>query len=186
MRRRAQKWLATAGSVFQLRISSFGLQAICHFRFSNFAFRHSGEAVGGEQSGHLQDALVIVALRELRGGGAIEEKRYVGMKLQRRSGNGAGDGTFDGFGDGSGFGGAGGEQKNFARLENRADAHGDGAARALFAGGEEFGVVVERFATQDFEPRSRLEVGSLKPMWPLRPMPRSCKSIPPAARIACS
>src|SRR6059058_2467191 len=81
------------------------------------------------------------------------------MRLQRRSGNGAGDGTFDGFGDGSGFGGAGGEQKNFARLENRADAHGDGAARALFAGGEEFGVVVERFATQDFEPRSRGEAG---------------------------
>ena len=28
--------------------------------------------------------------------------------------------------------------------------------------------------------------GSLKPMWPLRPMPRIWRSIPPTSRIACS
>ncbi len=33
---------------------------------------------------------------------------------------------------------------------------------------------------------STLEPGSLKPMWPVWPMPRSWKSIPPARRIASS
>jgi len=32
----------------------------------------------------------------------------------------------------------------------------------------------------------RLEVGSLKPTWPLRPMPRICRSTPPASRMLCS
>ena len=30
------------------------------------------------------------------------------------------------------------------------------------------------------------EPGSLKPMWPVRPMPRSCKSSPPTSAIICS
>ena len=30
------------------------------------------------------------------------------------------------------------------------------------------------------------EVGSLNPMWPFAPMPSSCRSTPPAARIAAS
>ena len=30
------------------------------------------------------------------------------------------------------------------------------------------------------------EEGSLKPMWPSVPMPSTCKSMPPAARIAAS
>ena len=30
------------------------------------------------------------------------------------------------------------------------------------------------------------EPGSLKPMWPVRPMPRICRSTPPAAVIAAS
>ena len=32
----------------------------------------------------------------------------------------------------------------------------------------------------------RVEPGSLKPMCPVRPMPRICKSMPPARRISCS
>ena len=32
----------------------------------------------------------------------------------------------------------------------------------------------------------RVEPGSLKPMWPVRPMPRICRSMPPARRIICS
>ena len=33
---------------------------------------------------------------------------------------------------------------------------------------------------------SRGEPGSLKPTWPVRPMPRIWKSIPPASLICCS
>src|SRR5262245_19020601 len=109
-----------------------------HFRFSIFQFRALGEAVRGEEGGHFEDAVVVVALSELGGGRFVEKKRHVGMELQGGGGDGAGDGAFDGFGDGRGFGGASGEQKNFACFENTADAHGDGAARAFFAGGEEF------------------------------------------------
>ena len=33
---------------------------------------------------------------------------------------------------------------------------------------------------------ARLELGSLKPMWPLWPMPRICRSMPPDSRIVAS
>jgi len=32
----------------------------------------------------------------------------------------------------------------------------------------------------------RVEPGSLKPTWPVRPMPRICRSMPPARRMSCS
>src|SRR5215472_4040838 len=99
--------------------------------------------------------MVIVALGELRSSWFVQKKRHVGMKLQGRSGDGARDGAFDRFRDGGGFGVAGGEQENFARFENCADSHGDGAARAFLPGAEELRIVVKRFAAQGFETRAR-------------------------------
>ena len=119
-----------------------------------------GEAIGGQQGGHFEDAEIVVALGELGGGGIIDDKGYVGMELQGGSRDGGGDGAFDGFGDGGGLGGSGGEQENFASFQNRADAHGDGATGTLFAGSEGFGIVVQSFAAQDFEARARTDAGS--------------------------
>src|SRR5256885_9735335 len=67
------------------------------------------------------------------------------MELEGGGGNSGRDGTFDGLSDGRRFGLAGGEQENFPRFQNRADAHGDGAAGTLLARREEFRVVVHRF-----------------------------------------
>ena len=117
------------------------------------------EPVRGEESSHLEDAVVIVALGELRCRGLVENERHIRMELQGRRGDGAGDRAFDGFGDGGGLGRAGGQQKDFAGFEDRADAHGDGAARAFFAGTEKLGVVVERLAAQDFEAHARGQAG---------------------------
>src|SRR5437773_794387 len=78
------------------------------------------EPVRGEESSHLEDAVVIVALGELRCRGLVENERHIRMELQGRRGDGAGDGAFDGFGDGGGLGRAGGQQKDFARFEDRA------------------------------------------------------------------
>ena len=49
------------------------------------------------------------------------------------------------------------------------------------------GEVLERLAetTDDLRETSEL-TGSLKPMWPLEPMPRICTSTPPASSIASS
>src|SRR5690349_8431820 len=82
------------------------------------------------------------------------------MELQGGGGDGTSDRAFDGFGGGGGFGCTGGQQKNLAGLENRTDTHGDSTSRALFARAEEFGVVVERFAAQDFEACARSQAGS--------------------------
>ena len=94
--------------------------------------------------------MVVIALGELGGGGIVDDEGDVGMELQRGGGDRGGDGAFDGFGDGGGFGCAGGQQQDLARFEDGADAHGDGAARAFFAGGEGFGVVVDGFLAQNF------------------------------------
>ena len=112
--------------------------------------KKSGEAVGGEEGGHLEDAEVVVALGELGGGGIVDDEGDFGMELEGGSGDGGGYRAFDGFGDGGGLGGAGGEEEDFAGFEDGADAHGDGAAGAFFAGGEKFGVVVDGFLVEDF------------------------------------
>jgi hypothetical protein len=119
-----------------------------------------GEAIGGQEGGHFEYAVIVVALGELRGGGIVDDEGDVGMKLQGGGGDGGGDGSFDGFGDGSGLGGAGGEQENFPGFQNRADAHGDGTARTLFAGSEGFCIVVQRLPAQDFEARAGTNAGS--------------------------
>src|SRR5215471_8888225 len=120
----------------------------------------SGKAIGGEQSGHFQDALVILALCEPGSGRLIEEKGYVGMKLQRRGGNSGSDWAFDGLDDGGSFGGTASEQKNFARFQNRADSHGNGALRSFFLGTKGFRIVIESLAAQDFHARARSQAGS--------------------------
>src|SRR6266699_1431795 len=127
---------------------------------SPFRYQESRlEPVRGEESSHLEDAAVIVALGELRCRGLVENERHIRMELQGRRGDGAGDGAFDGLGDGGGLGRAGGQQKDFAGFEDRADAHSDGAARTFFVGTEKLGVVVERLAAQDFEACTRGETG---------------------------
>ena len=104
--------------------------------------------------------MIVIALRELRSGGIVNNKRHVGMKLQGGGGNCRSDRTFNGLCDGGGFGLAGGEQENFPGLEDGADSHGDGAARALLALGEELGVVVYRLLAQDLQARARADTGS--------------------------
>src|SRR5690349_18554623 len=110
-----------------------------------------GEAIGSEKGGHFEDAMIVVALRELGSSGIVNDERYVGMELQGGSGNGASNRPFDGLGDGSRFGFAGSEQKNFAGFEDSADAHGDGAARAFLTTREEFRVVVDGFLAQNLQ-----------------------------------
>jgi hypothetical protein len=119
----------------------------------------SGEAIGGQEGGHFEDAQIVVALGELGGSGIVDDKGYIGMQLQGGSGNGGGDGAFDGFGDGGGLGCAGGEQKNFAGFQNRTDAHGDGTTGTLLAGSKGFCIVVQSFAAQDFEARAGTDTG---------------------------
>src|SRR6266478_3942620 len=82
------------------------------------------------------------------------------MELEGGGGDCGSDRAFDGLCDGSGFGCARGEQENFPRLQDRADAHSYGAARTFLTGGEEFRVVVQRFLAQDFQARAGGEAGS--------------------------
>ena len=82
------------------------------------------------------------------------------MQLKGGSGDRGGDWAFDGLRDRSGLRCAGGEQDNFTRLQDCADAHGDGAARTLLTGRKEFCVVVQRFLAQDLQARARADAGS--------------------------
>src|SRR5205807_8845734 len=81
-------------------------------------------------------------------------------RLAVGGGNSGRDRAFDGRSDGRRLGLAGGEQENFPRLQNRADAHGDGAAGTLLARREEFRVVVHRFLAQNFQARAGADAGS--------------------------
>src|SRR5712691_5123700 len=97
-----------------------------------------GETIGSQQSGHFEDAMIVVTLGELRGGVVVDDEGHVGVELKSGSGDSGGDWSFDGLGDGCGLGRAGGEQENLPRFQDRADAHSDGATRALLARREEF------------------------------------------------
>src|SRR5947208_16890314 len=82
------------------------------------------------------------------------------MQLKGGSGDRGGDWAFDGLRDGSGLGCAGGEQDNFTRLQDCADAHGEGAARPLLTGRKELCVVVQRFLAQHLQARSKADAGN--------------------------
>ena len=66
----------------------------------------------------------------------------------------------------------------------------DSASRGTLLGvpAEQRGVAAPRLGLQHHavRPRPSARAGSLKPMWPLVPMPSICRSIPPAAAIAVS
>src|SRR6267143_5006267 len=72
------------------------------------------ETIRGQQSGHFEDALIVVALSELRGRGIVDDESHVGMELQCGGGDRGGDRPFDGLRDGSGLGSASGEQEDLA------------------------------------------------------------------------
>src|SRR5437899_11455007 len=81
------------------------------------------------------------------------------MQLKGGSGDRGGDWAFDGLRDRSGLRCAGGEQDNFTRLQDGANAHGDGAARTLLSGRKEVCVVVQRFLARDFQARAGADAG---------------------------
>src|SRR5207249_9461088 len=81
------------------------------------------------------------------------------MQLKGGSGDRGGDWAFDGLRDRSGLRCAGGEQDNFTRLQDGADAHGDGAARTLLTGRKELCVVVKRFLAQDLQADAGADAG---------------------------
>ena len=82
------------------------------------------------------------------------DEGHVGMELKGGGGDRGRDRAFDGLRDGRGLGLARSEQENFSRLQNRANAHGDGTARTLLTRCEEFRVVVHRFLAQDLQARA--------------------------------
>ena len=82
-----------------------------------------------------------------------------------------------------------GHQHDLAGFEDRAHAHRDGLGRHVLLGQKNRWPRRARVTGSSVASRVRLfrgENGSLKPMCPLRPMPRSCRSMPPASWIACS
>src|SRR5882762_4283398 len=118
------------------------------------------ETIGSQESGHFEDAVIVVALSELRGSGIVDDESHVRMELKGGGGDRGRDRAFDGLRDGRGLGLARSEQENFSRLQNRADAHGDGTARTLLTRREEFRVVVHRFLAQDLKARAGADAGS--------------------------
>src|SRR5260370_29453039 len=99
---------------------------------------------------HFENVTVIIALRQRIRCILVEDKGYVGMHLQSGSADGGGDGAFNGFGNSSGFGTARGKKKNTTRIENSANAHGDGALWHFRFVGEKVAIVLNRFAAKCF------------------------------------
>src|SRR5467141_1015436 len=118
------------------------------------------ETIGSQESGHFEDAMIVVALSELRRCGVVDDESHVRMKLKGGGGDRGRDRAFDGLCDGGRLGLACGEQKNFPRLQNRADAHGDGTARTLLTRRKELRVVVQCFLAQDLQARAGADAGS--------------------------
>ena len=81
----------------------------------------------------------------------------------------------DGFGDDRRLVLAERQHDDLPRFENRADAHRDRPPRHVLLAEEIAGRVDPRDAVERDQPRAALlpEPGSLKPMCPVRPMPRS-------------
>ena len=74
------------------------------------------------------------------------------------------------------------QQDDLPGRQDRAHAHGDRPARHVLLAEEIAGRVDPRYAVQVIRRvrLSRAEPGSLKPMWPVRPMPSIWISMPPA------
>ena len=79
------------------------------------------------------------------------------MELQRAGGHHAGHRTLDGLRHRFRLRLAARDQEQFARIEDRADAHGDGIHRHVFPAVEEPRVVVDRLLGQGLEPRARAQ-----------------------------
>src|SRR5260370_36025011 len=71
----------------------------------------SRATIGSKESGHFKDAVIVIALAELRGRGIVDDESHVGMELKGGSGNRGGDGAFDGLRNGGRLRLARGEQK---------------------------------------------------------------------------
>src|SRR5579859_7207830 len=81
------------------------------------------------------------------------------MKLQRGGTDGRGDGAFDGFGDSGGFGFAGSKNQDASRIENCADAHGDGTFGNFGALREKATIIFDGFLREFLQPSARGEAG---------------------------
>src|SRR5690606_21683648 len=82
----------------------------------------------------------------------------------------------------------GSQKDHLARIEDGAHSHCDGLAGHVFFAKEIAGRILRVISSSTMS-RVRVsgpEPGSLKPMWPLRPMPSSTRSSPPAFSISCS
>src|SRR2546430_16548953 len=97
--------------------------------------------------------MIVVALGKLRRRVVVDDESHLGMQLKGGSGDRGGDWVFDGLRDRSGLRCAGGEQDNFTRLQDVANADGDGATRTLLTGRKEVCVVVQPFLVQKCQAR---------------------------------
>src|SRR5262249_18389766 len=107
----------------------------------------------------LEHTAIVVTLSERVSSVFVDDKSHVGMKLQCRSANGRRDWAFDGFGDGGSFRFSCGENQDAAPVENRADAHGDGALGNFRSGREKSAIVFNRFEREFFQTSARREAG---------------------------
>ena len=123
---------------------------------------------------HFVDQPRRLDARQLGAGGAVDVERRVRMALKERRRDFDVDLAFDGALHDGRLVLAGRDDRDLARVENRRDAHRDRFARHVLLAEEVGGRVAARHGVERDE-RVRLsapEPGSLKPMWPVLPMPR--------------
>src|ERR1700747_301309 len=121
------------------------------------SFEKTSEALWREARGPVQNVLIVVQPLESGTGVPVDNEGHVRMPLQSGSRHGRRDRTLNGFGDGRSFAGARSQQENSARVQNRADAHRDGALRNVLGGTKEFAVVLDGAFGDHFQARSRTQ-----------------------------
>src|SRR6202030_2921313 len=121
--------------------------------------RNPLQALRRQNSGHLQNALIILLLFKLRASLAIDNERHLTVKLECGGGYRCGDWSLNGFGDGGGFGRATGEKENPLCLKNGPNAHGNGTLRDLFFSGKKLAVIFDGFFAEHFQASSRTQAG---------------------------
>ena len=181
---RKAKWNVKAAVVMQ----KTGLpleKAVTRVRKANGLLR---EALGEDIEAHLRALLGLVppgVAADQSDGGRLVDQRPLSVQLQQRRGHPGGHQSLHRRLDRVSLSRAGRHQDDGAASQDGPDAHRQRLARhRLHSPAEQVGVrsCVSPAPAVPGGNRHQPGAGSLNPMWPLEPMPRICRSIPPGAR----
>src|SRR5271165_5467233 len=137
----------------------------------------------------LKDPIVVIPFFEFPGCFLVDDHLAIGVQLHGRGADHGGDGSFNRLGEDGCLGAP--VANNSSSRESKMVPTPIVSARFGTLSGSPPNIAAFCWRVMGVSAFSRVrdmsaERGSLKPIWPASPMPKSCTSMPPTSRIRCS